>query len=215
MKDYYFFLGVKKTASQQDIRQAYRRLSAKYHPDKNQQDPFFVERFQHLQIAYELLSDIQKRKVYDSKLENIQSKVVSDARPIVLFFKSNKIRARAGKEITLSWSIQNADLVKIDRIGKVSSQGEMIYKLPDLIQEKEINFVLWARNSWNGESVAALVRIELIRKEKVESNNLFVESIENLGEEEISENYPSSFWGILILIFILLIIFYTQTIKYL
>jgi molecular chaperone DnaJ len=63
--DYYETLGVSRTASEDDIRKAYRRLARKYHPDLNPGDKAAEERFKNLQEAYDVLSDASKRKIYD------------------------------------------------------------------------------------------------------------------------------------------------------
>ncbi|KXN89110.1 hypothetical protein AN958_06311 [Leucoagaricus sp. SymC.cos] len=62
--DFYKILGVHKSASDKDIRHAYKKLSKKYHPDKNK-DPGAEEKFVEIAHAYEVLSDATKRQVYD------------------------------------------------------------------------------------------------------------------------------------------------------
>ncbi|HEY6272008.1 MAG TPA: J domain-containing protein [Terriglobales bacterium] len=64
-KDYYGILGVKKTASQEDIRKAFRKLARKHHPDVNPGDKKAEERFKDLSEANDVLSDPKKRKIYD------------------------------------------------------------------------------------------------------------------------------------------------------
>src|SRR5947209_10640011 len=64
-KDYYEILGVKKSASTEDIRKAFRKLARKYHPDVNPGDKSAEEKFKALSEANDVLSDPKKRKIYD------------------------------------------------------------------------------------------------------------------------------------------------------
>src|SRR5271166_4633110 len=64
-KDYYAVLGVKKTATAEDIRKAFRKLARKYHPDVNPGDKRAEEKFKEMSEANDVLSDEKKRKVYD------------------------------------------------------------------------------------------------------------------------------------------------------
>ncbi len=64
-KDYYATLGVKKTASADDIRKAFRKLARKYHPDVNPGDKKSEEKFKEISEANDILSDEKKRKIFD------------------------------------------------------------------------------------------------------------------------------------------------------
>src|SRR3954465_8301091 len=64
-KDYYEALGVKKSASAEDVRKAFRKLARKYHPDVNPGDKSAEEKFKAISEANEVLSDPKKRKIYD------------------------------------------------------------------------------------------------------------------------------------------------------
>ena len=72
MADHYQTLGVPKNATQADIKKAYRKLARQYHPDRNPGDESAENRFKGISVAYETLSDPEKRKQYD---------LVGDARP--------------------------------------------------------------------------------------------------------------------------------------
>jgi curved DNA-binding protein len=69
-KDYYKVLGVPKTASQDEIKKAYKKLAKKYHPDKNPGDKEAEVKFKELNEANSVLSDPEKRKQYDEMGEN-------------------------------------------------------------------------------------------------------------------------------------------------
>ncbi|MDX2270469.1 MAG: J domain-containing protein [Cyanobacteriota bacterium] len=64
-KDYYQILGIPKQASMDEVKQAFRKLARKYHPDVNPNDPQAEEKFKDVNEAYEVLSDTTKRRQYD------------------------------------------------------------------------------------------------------------------------------------------------------
>ena len=64
-KDYYNILGVGRTASEKEIKQAYRRLARKYHPDVNPGDKSAETKFKEINEAHEVLSDPENRRKYD------------------------------------------------------------------------------------------------------------------------------------------------------
>lgn len=64
-KDYYQILGVSKNATEAEIKSAYRKLAKQHHPDKNKDNPASIEAFKDINEAYEVLSDPQKKELYD------------------------------------------------------------------------------------------------------------------------------------------------------
>ncbi len=73
MKDYYYVLGIDTAATEGQIKTAYRKLALKFHPDKNQGDKLYEERFKIIQEAYEILINSEKRFEYDVKFNTSRS----------------------------------------------------------------------------------------------------------------------------------------------
>ncbi|OCK51152.1 molecular chaperone DnaJ [Chryseobacterium sp. CBo1] len=146
MKDYYYFLGISHDASEEDIKKSYRKLSLKYHPDKNENDDFFADRFREIQEAYETLSDRSRRKTYDQNLENHQKSFRYNVPPSIKTFTANKIHAKKGEEIIVNWQTSNADVVKVLPFGLEKAYGERIFKITEF-KDGKFQILLHATNS--------------------------------------------------------------------
>ena len=148
MKDYYYLLGLKQTATLDEIKDSYRRLSKKFHPDVNDGDLFFAERFKDIQEAYEVLIKLERRKIYDLKYSNRteSSSANSNFTPEIEFFTSNKIGIHIGDEITFKWKTINADVVVLEPLGPVKPIGEITYKIKN-VKVNKIRFKIVAVNS--------------------------------------------------------------------
>jgi molecular chaperone DnaJ len=64
-RDHYEVLGVRRAAAPEEIKSAFKRLAGQYHPDRNQNDPTAHERFKEINLAYQVLSDANRRSMYD------------------------------------------------------------------------------------------------------------------------------------------------------
>lgn len=152
MKDYYYFLGVPKDATDEDIRKAYRKLSLKYHPDKNPGDAYFESRFREVQEAYDQLIDPDKRSFYDANWGMVPVSVRTNNPPVIRSFSASKIRVKKGDEIILNWETQNADLVKILPFGLEKTSGERSFKITEF-KNGQFHAVLQATNTLINKSV--------------------------------------------------------------
>lgn len=184
MKDYYYFLGIKPTASEDEIKKAYRKLSFKYHPDKNENDEFFTQRFREIQEAYDTLIDDQKRKIYDQSFGQFLRTNKSVLPPKIKNFHANSLRAEKGMEITIYWQTFDADLVKITPFGLVNPQGEKTFKITEFDKEGKFQIILHATNSFLHKTAVQGITI-------VERSNENTSS-PNPGEFVIPKSSPNS-----------------------
>lgn len=147
MKDYYYFLGIPKNASPEDIKKAYRKLSLKYHPDKNDNDAFFSDRFKEVKEAYETLTNPQTKRIYDQNLGSQQQNIKSMFPPKIKNFSANKIRARKDEEITIYWNTYDADFVKIVPFGLEKPEGERTIRIKEFDSQGKFQILLHATNT--------------------------------------------------------------------
>mmetsp|Transcript_9453 Transcript_9453/g.14173 ORF Transcript_9453/g.14173 Transcript_9453/m.14173 type:complete len:379 (-) Transcript_9453:195-1331(-) len=122
-KDFYKILGVKRRASERDIKSAYRKLSRKYHPDKNPGNREAEKMFQDIANAYEVLSDKEKRRIYDRHgeegLKEHQKREAAGGGggmdPFDMFFgggfgRQRKEEQKRGPDVTLDVQVTLKDL---------------------------------------------------------------------------------------------------------
>jgi len=189
VKDYYYFLGIPQNASAEDIKKAYRKLSLKYHPDKNDNDEFFSDRFKEIKEAYETLMDDGRRKLYDQNLSSQQRNVKSILPPKIKNFSASKIRAIKGEEITIYWNTYDADLVKIVPFGLEKPNGERTIRIKEFDSQGKFQILLHATNSVlhktivQGITITELAESESGSEEKESLNNP-TESFQKLPKKE-------------------------------
>lgn len=158
MKNYYYFLGIPENASGEDIKKVYRKLSLKYHPDKNPGDDFFENRFREVQEAYEMLGDPENRRIYDENLAHQQRTYRPASPPYIKTFSANKIRVQKGEEIIINWQTNNADIVKILPFGLEKGYGERTFKITEF-KEGKFQILLHATNSLLNKTVVRAITI--------------------------------------------------------
>lgn len=171
MKDYYYFLGIDTNASEEDIKKAYRKLSLKYHPDKNPEDEFFAERFREAQEAYETLMDEESRRIYDQNLFQHQRSFRPNLPPAIKTFTSSKIRAKKGEEIIIKWQTINADVVKVLPFGLENAYGERIFKITEF-KNGEFQLLLHATNTLLHKTIVQGITIKEIYENFSEKEEL-------------------------------------------
>ena len=111
MIDYYRLLGVKATASQAEIKSAYRKLARKYHPDVNQDSKSASEQFALISKAYTILNDPQERAYYDDQLNTQRTRGYS-------IFDSNNPHAKRARNLAIQakWDRLVDEVLERDRL---------------------------------------------------------------------------------------------------
>lgn len=171
MKNYYYFLSLPENASEEEIKKAYRKLSLKYHPDKNENDDFFAARFREAQEAYEILMDKEKRRIYDDNLGHQQRTNRSNLPPSIKTFSADKIHAVKGEEIIITWQTNHADIVKILPFGLEKSYGERAFKITEF-KDGKFQLLLHATNSLLNKTVVRAITItEVFENDKEKFRN--------------------------------------------
>ncbi|KFC17941.1 DnaJ domain-containing protein [Epilithonimonas lactis] len=180
MKDYYYFLGIPQNASAEDIKKAYRKLSLKYHPDKNENDDYFSDRFKEVREAYETLTDPQRKRIYDQNLGSQQRNVKSILPPKIKNFSASKIRAQKDEEITIYWNTYDANLVKIVPFGLEKPNGERTIRIKEFDSQGKFQILLHATNTILHKTIVQGITITELAEN--ESNSDQKESLSNPSE---------------------------------
>lgn len=188
MKNYYYFLGVSENATDEEIKKAYRKLSLKYHPDKNDNDTFFADRFKEVQEAYEILSDPEKRKFFDQNFFANQSAVKLSVPPIIKSFTADKIRVQKGEQIIIKWQTLNADVVKVLPFGLERAFGERAFKITEF-KDGKFQLLLHATNTALNKTVVQGITITQVFENDKEK---FRDEAEKMfGNNRGADNKPS------------------------
>ena len=159
MKDYYYILGIHKKATLTEIQQAYKKLSLKFHPDKNEQDPFFVMHYEKIQEAYQVLSDEDKRFRYDRALgQDISEEVdriLEGPAPVIASFFTSKQAGQKGDLLTISWEVLHAEEVYINLIGAVAANGTQTIRLVEEAPTEEFLIIELTASNTTSDKVSS------------------------------------------------------------
>lgn len=205
MKNYYYFLSLPENASEEEIKKAYRKLSLKYHPDKNENDDFFAARFREAQEAYEILMDKEKRRIYDDNLGHQQRTNRPNLPPSIKTFSANKIHAVKGEEIIITWQTNHADIVKILPFGLEKSYGERAFKITEF-KDGKFQLLLHATNSLLNKTVVRAITItEVFENDKEKFRNEVEELFKPQRPTRINPNGQPKFLRIFLAILFLVI----------
>ena len=220
MKNYYELLGISQTATEQEIKIAYRKLSQKFHPDKNEGDKFFEEMFKKIQEAYEVLGNAAQRKNYDLQLAKNTNKQQTTAKnnfvPVIEIFTVNPPQVYSGEVITVSWKVFNADKITINLIGEVEAQGEATIRLNNLNANEFAEIKITATNTHINKATEKVIQVAnktyLEIKEKVK-REMEIKKEQNIKEEvniDVREKegiFTALFWFLVPLFGMLLFLF--------
>lgn len=212
MKDYYYFLGIKNDAPQEEIKKAYRKLSLKYHPDKNPDDDFFADRFKEIQEAYDTLNDEKRRKIYDSEYSGRRAISRSTSSPVIKSFTATKVYAVKGDEVTVKWNTSHADVVKVLPFGLEKSFGERKFKITEFKEGKFV-IILHATNTYiNKTAVQGITVMEISERQREQYRDEATQ--EHRGTAEVPKHTLSrnkERQKIIIVLILIAIMFYLAT----
>lgn len=217
MKDYYYILGVNSNASHEEIKKAYRKLSTKFHPDKNDGDDFFTERFKEIQEAYEILNDqytrdqynIERNKGFENTERNINTFI-----PIIEFFRANKAAFEFDEDVTFSWKTINSNKVTLKPIGIVPPIGQKTYKIKNL-KNSSLTFDLIAENTNITRYVLSTLILSNLSFEKQRADLKGSESENSMQTNNRNTNNTTSnseFNSTAIILLILFILFFVYAV---
>jgi hypothetical protein len=142
MKNYYQVLGLEKNATQEEVKKAYKLYASKFHPDKQNEDKFFEERFKEIKEAYDILSDTERRHLYDSAFE--PNNTHPKPKPDYPTYKTNSYDKNTKEENTLVVHYQREHTCITNQYieGYFSSESKqrfMFSEIKDIVHEEKLN----------------------------------------------------------------------------
>lgn len=154
MKDYYSTLGIDRQANAQTIEEAYKKLSLKFNPELNDNDPFFINHYQALQEAYRVLGNDYTRQAYDKRLEAHSPQrgkppsPISTSKPIIQVFDVSATHIHPNEPVTFTWNVVHADRIYIDILGNVPRSGIKTTRIEGLNGQSHSSITIEAENTY-------------------------------------------------------------------
>ena len=175
--NYYEILDLPRSASDSDIKKAYRRLAMQWHPDRNM-DPLAAEHFKEITLAYETLSNNERRKVYDGNTSSFKNYYSDSFSSYTFEIDIDKKNVITNEELLLSFVytgegryLRKPDLHYFHIAGKPSVSFETLYRDGKELRQTTIEYTIAAKNK--GEFSIGPAHIKIQGKEYV-SNTVFV-----------------------------------------
>lgn len=161
-KDYYKTLGVEKTASQEEIKKAYRKLAKKHHPDANKGDGAAEAKFKEISEAYEVLGDEQKRKKYDAFGNQTQFTGGYDFDPAQYGFGGGNVRyeyARTGDRSDFFNMFFSGAFDDLFSAVRGNGGGTYYYQSGDNIEDLFMSKRQQRKRAYDGENIEAQISL--------------------------------------------------------
>ena len=181
LKTYYDYLEIKPNASKRDITHAYRRLSLKYHPDRNSGNIDFTEKYKKINEAYDVLKDDYKKQEYDHKLNpiNLLNQLQSD-------MNINNKSSCGGIFDSLFGSSLPFNM-NMNHLGDLASGlDELIIPNENLFLEHNINITI--HDSYKGiKQYSCLIKRKIIhgKRKTIEDEKIYIDIPEGIDDKEI------------------------------
>jgi len=171
VKNYYDTLGVSQYATAEEINMAYRKLSVKFHPDKNENDSFYSELFKSINEAHSILSDPYKKEAYDNQLNSNHStphlhtnQDLLEAACIVVSYNSPS-SSLLQRKMKIGFSKTNHLIDELESLGIVSQIDGNSRKI--LVNEDGLRNILLAK--FHGSDLTQINQLLSVYRQKAQN----------------------------------------------